>query len=170
MIVLTTERLVLRHLRAEDADFILALVNDPDWLRYIGDRGIRTADDARGYIATGPVDMYARLGFGLYAVELRGEGTPIGICGLIRRDWLEEVDLGFAFLPRFRGAGYAFEAAAATVEHARSPLGLGRLMAIVSPDNADSIRLLGKLGMTFERRVQPPGASGEVCVYGRALA
>jgi RimJ/RimL family protein N-acetyltransferase len=169
LIVLSTERLVLRHLTAEDADFILALMNDPDWLRYIGDRGIRTADDARGYIATGPVDMYARLGFGLYAVELREDGIPIGICGLIRRDWLEDVDLGFAFLPRFRGAGYAYEAAAATVEHARAPLGLDRLMAIVSPENEDSVRLLGKLGMTFERMAQPPGAGGQVCVFGRAL-
>jgi ribosomal-protein-alanine N-acetyltransferase len=168
--VLTTERLVLRHLAADDADFIVALMNDPDWLRYIGDRGIRTADDARGYIASGPVDMYARLGFGLYAVELRDDGTPIGICGLIRRDWLEDVDLGFAFLPRFRGAGYAHEAAAATVEHARDTLGLDRLLAIVSPENEGSVRLLGKLGMTFERRAQPPGAGGEVCVYGRALA
>ena len=170
MNVLSTERLLLRHLTEEDADFIVALMNDPDWLRFIGDRGIRTAEDARGYIASGPADMYARLGFGLYAVELRDEGTPIGICGLIKRDWLEAVDLGFAFLPRFRGAGYAYEAAAATVEHARSPLGLDRLMAIVSPENADSVRLLGKLGMAFERMAQPPGAGGEVCVYGRALA
>src|SRR5215218_10903110 len=118
--VLSTERLVLRRLAAEDAEFILELMNDPDWLRFIGDRGIRTVEDARGYIATGPVDMYARLGFGLYAVELREDRTPIGICGLIRRDWLEDVDLGFAFLPHFRGAGYAHEAAAETLEYARN--------------------------------------------------
>jgi RimJ/RimL family protein N-acetyltransferase len=168
--VLSTERLVLRHLAADDADFILALTNDPDWLRYIGDRGIRTADDARGYIATGPADMYARLGFGLYAVELMEDRTAIGICGLIRRDWLEDVDLGFAFLPRFRGVGYAHEAAAATVEYARATLGLDRLLAIVSPENEDSVRLLGKLGMTFQRMARPAPEAGEVSVFERALA
>ena len=169
MHVLTTERLVLRWLAAEDADFIVALMNDPDWLRFIGDRGIRTADDARGYIATGPTSMYARLGFGLYAVELRETQAAIGICGLVERDWLEAVDLGFAFLPRFRGAGYAHEAAAATLDHARM-LGLDRVLAIVSPDNEDSVRLLTKLGFTFQRMARPPAAADEVCIFERGLA
>lgn len=167
--VLATERLDLRWLAAEDAEFILALTNDPDWLRYIGDRGIRTVDDAREYIATGPAAMYARLGFGLYAVELRESRAPIGICGLIRRDWLEAVDVGFAFLPRFRGMGYAREAAAATLEHART-LGFDRVQAIVSPDNGDSIQLLTKLGMKLERMGQPAADAAEVCIYGRTLA
>jgi RimJ/RimL family protein N-acetyltransferase len=168
--VLSTERLVLRWLAAEDADFILELMNDPDWLRFIGDRGIRTADDARGYIAAGPASMYARLGFGLYAVELREGGTPIGICGLVERDWLEAVDLGFAFLPRFRGVGYAREAAAATLDYARTTLGLDRVLAIVSPENEDSVRLLEKLGFTFQRMARPPAAADEVCIYERAFA
>jgi RimJ/RimL family protein N-acetyltransferase len=168
--VLETERLVLRWLAAEDADFILELMNDPDWLRYIGDRGIRTADDARNYIATGPVAMYSRLGFGLYAVELKESHAPIGICGLLKRDWLEEVDVGFAFLPAFRGMGYAHEAAAATLEHARTALGRDRILAIVSPENDDSIRLLTKLGLTFERMGQPAPDAKEVCIYGRAFA
>jgi len=167
--VLETERLALRWLAEGDADFIVELMNDPDWLRFIGDRGIRTADDARAYIATGPAAMYARLGFGLYAVELKETRAPIGICGLVARDWLETVDLGFAFLPRFRGMGYAYEAAAATLEHART-LGLDRILAIVSPDNDGSIRLLGKLGLAFERMATPPGAAGEVCIFGRTFA
>jgi RimJ/RimL family protein N-acetyltransferase len=168
--VLATERLDLRRLTVDDAEFIFELTNDPDWLRFIGDRGIRTLDDARGYIETGPLAMYARLGFGLYAVELREGRTPIGICGLIRRDWLEDADLGFAYLPRFRGMGYAFEAAAATLEHAKSALGMERVLAIVSPENEDSVRLLTKLGMTFQRMARPDGDAGEVCVFGRALA
>ena len=169
MHVLTTERLVLRWLAAEDADFIVALMNDPDWLRFIGDRGIRTADDARNYIATGPAAMYARLGFGLYAVERREDQAAIGICGLVERDWLEAVDLGFAFLPRYRGVGYAHEAAAATLDHART-LGLDRVLAIVSPDNEDSVRLLAKLGFTFQRMARPPAAADEACIFERGLA
>jgi ribosomal-protein-alanine N-acetyltransferase len=168
--VLATERLVLRWLAEEDAGFILELTNDPDWLRHIGNGGIRTLDDARGYIATGPAAMYARLGFGLYAVELRESGTPVGICGLIKRDWLEDVDVGFAFLPRFRGMGYAREAASATLEYARSALGLCRIAAIFSPDNDASIRLLAKLGLSFERMARPAADGEEVCVFGGALA
>lgn len=169
MQVLATERLVLRWLAEDDAGFILELVNDPDWLRHIGDRGVRTLDDARRYIETGPASAYER-GFGLYAVELRESGVPIGICGLINRDWLEDVDVGFAFLPAFRGKGYAREAAAATLEHARDALGMSRIAAIVSPDNTDSIRLLEKLGLGFERMARPPGEDEEVCVYGGAIA
>jgi ribosomal-protein-alanine N-acetyltransferase len=167
--VLETERLVLRWLTAADADFLVALMNDPDWLRFIGDRGIRTADDARRYVETGPARTIARRGFGMYAVALKETGAPIGICGLVDRDWLEEADLGFAFLPHFRGMGYAREAAAATLEHART-LGLSGVLAIVSPENHGSVRLLGKLGMDFVRRARPAPDAGEVCVYGRSFA
>lgn len=165
-----TDRLLLRRLTDDDASFLVELMNDPDWLRYIGDRGVRTLDDARHYVATGPGAMYARHGYGLYAVERRDEPGPIGICGLVRRDWLEDADLGFAFLPRFRGAGYAREAAAATLEHARSDLGLDRVLAIVSPENEASVSLLTKLGMTFLRMARPAPDAAEVCVYGRELA
>lgn len=165
--MLSTERLELRWLKAEDADFILELMNDADWLRFIGDRGIRTVDDARDYIATGPAAMYPS-GFGMYAVESTEGGNVIGICGLLRRDWLEAPDIGYAFLPRFRGMGYAQEAAAATLEYART-LGISRILAIVSPDNHGSIRLLTKLDMTFERMALPPGEASEVCIYGRRL-
>lgn len=168
--VLTTARLLLRRLDDEDAPFIVELMNDPGWLRFIGDRGVRTPDDARSYVATGPGAMYARYGYGLYAVERRDEPGPIGICGLVRRDWLEDADLGFAFLPAFRGAGYAREAAAGTLEHAKTALGLERVLAIVSPDNEASIRLLTKLGMAFQRMAQAAPDAAEVCVYGRELA
>lgn len=169
MQVLATERLVLRWLVEEDAGFILELMNDPDWLRFIGDRGVRTVEDARDYIATRLAAMYPRLGFGLYAVEPREGGAPIGICGLVKRDWLEDVDVGFAFLPRFRGMGYAREAAAATLEHA-STLGFSRIAAIVSPDNDGSIRLLEKLGLGFERMARPSADADEVCVFSGPIA
>lgn len=164
MRTLETERFALRCLEAADARFVLELVNDPDWLRYIGDRGIRSIEAAREYI-DGPRAMYARLGFGLYLVELKGAATALGICGLIKRDWLEDVDLGFAFLAPFRGNGYACEAASATLDFAESALGLRRVAAIVSPENLGSRRLLTRLGMQLERMVRPPFDANAVCLY-----
>jgi RimJ/RimL family protein N-acetyltransferase len=163
--VFETERLALRWLEAADAGFLHELMNDPDWLRYIGDRGIRSVEDARNHIVNGPREMYARSGFGLHLVELQGTSAALGVCGLIKRDWLADVDLGFAFLARHRGAGYAFEAASATRNYARSTLRLDRIVAIVSPENLDSIRLLTKLGMTLERMVKPPGETREVGLF-----
>jgi RimJ/RimL family protein N-acetyltransferase len=152
--VLETDRLILRRLSAGDAAFILELVNDPGWLRFIGDRGVRTLDDARQYILSGPVDMYERLGFGLYAVELKDGGAAIGMCGLIKRATLPDIDLGFAFLPRFVGQGYASEAAAGVLAYARRALGLSRVLAITSPDNDRSIRLLERIGFRFQGMLQ----------------
>jgi [ribosomal protein S5]-alanine N-acetyltransferase len=149
MNVLETERLILRWLSAEDAAFILELVNDPAWLRFIGDRGVRTLEDARNYILNGPVAMYRREGFGLYLVELKQSATPIGICGLIKRAALEDVDIGFAFLPAFYGQGYAYESASAIMNFAQNTVGLNRVVAITAPDNRRSIALLTKLGLSF---------------------
>ena len=153
MNVLETARLALRRLTPEDAPFILELVNEPSWLQFIGDKGVRTLDDARGYIQNGPMDMYARLGFGLYLVELK-DGTPIGMCGLIKRPALEDVDIGFAFRPQFWGQGYARESAAAVLDHGRDAFKLKRIVAITSPGNISSIRLLEKLGFEFEQELQ----------------
>ncbi len=150
MIVLETDRLVLRQQTIEDAAFILELLNDPSWIRYIGDKGVRTLDDARSFIIKGPLNMYARFGFGFYLTALKDEGTPIGICGFAKRDFLEDVDIGYAFLPEFRGKGYAFEAASAAMGYARSELGLKRIVAITSQDNHASAKLLEKLGLRFE--------------------
>jgi len=163
--VLDTQRLVLRRLELADAGFILEITNDPDWLRHIGDRGIRSLDDARRYIIDGPCAMYERHGFGLYLVALRDGGTRIGLCGLVKRDWLDDVDIGFAFLPAFRGRGYALEAAAATLEYGRTTLGLHRVAAIVSPGNSDSLQLLGRLGLRLERMVLPPNETSQLCLY-----
>lgn len=152
--VLDTERLVLRRLSDADAGFILELLNEPDFIRFIGDRGIRTMDDARAYIADGPVASYLQNGYGLYRVELKESGEPIGICGLLNRDELEDVDIGFAFLGAFRSSGYGTEAAAAVKDHARDVLGLTRLAAITQRDNPASIRVLEKIGLRYEIMVR----------------
>jgi RimJ/RimL family protein N-acetyltransferase len=165
MKVLETERLILRRLTVEDSEFMLELLNDPSWLRFIGDRGVRTLDAARDYILKTLVAMYERLGFGLYLTELKGEGVPIGICGLIKRDSLEDVDLGFAFLPKFRGKGYAYESALAVMAYGRKTFGLNRLVAITSPGNYGSARLLEKLGFDFERMVKLSDDSAEVSLF-----
>jgi ribosomal-protein-alanine N-acetyltransferase len=156
MTVVQTQRMILRRLTLDDAPFMHALVNDPAWLQYIGDRGVRTLDDAREYLRTGAIDMYARLGFGLFLVELKATGEAIGICGLIKRDALADVDLGFAFLPQFRGGGYATESAQGTMTYARQQLGMQRVVAIVSPQNSRSIALLEKLGFRFEQELRLP--------------
>ncbi len=149
-----TERLILRPMTEKDADFILELLNDPAFIRYIGDRKVRTLEGARVYITDGPVASYARNGFGLYLVELRESGESMGMCGLIRRNTLKDVDIGYAFLPKFWSRGYAFEAAQEMKLYAREELGLKRLVAVVDPENLASIYLLEKLGMKFEKMVR----------------
>jgi RimJ/RimL family protein N-acetyltransferase len=164
--VLETDRLVVRRLSSEDAEFILRLLNEPSWLRFIGNKSVRTVEDARSYILKGPVEMYSRLGFGLYLVELKEEGLPIGICGLIKRDSLEDVDIGFAFVPEYWGRGYAYESASAVMAYGRNVLGLDRIVAITSVDNDRSVRLLEKLGMRFEGLVKLSDDSKEVKLFG----
>ena len=169
MKVLGTERLTLRELDTADAAFILELVNEPAWLRYIGDRGVRTLEAARDYLLTKLMASYARHGFGFWAVELRDGQTPVGICGLIKRDVLDDIDLGFAFLAAHRRKGYAFEAARATMTHARLTLDVHRLAAVVVPDNESSRRLLEKLGFTFERNVRLADDAPEVQLYAAVI-
>jgi RimJ/RimL family protein N-acetyltransferase len=170
MKVLDTERLILRWLTAEDAPFMLGLLNEPSFLQHIGDRGVRTVEDARRYIHTVPMTSYARFGFGLYLVEPKEGGEPMGICGLVKRDALKDVDLGFAFLPRFWSKGYAFESASAVLAHARSDLGLKRIVAIVSPGNAASVGLLEKLGFRLEGLTRLSDDAPEVQLFGLKLS
>jgi len=167
--VLATSRLRLRVATPGDAPFYLELVNDPDFIAHIGDRGLRTLDAAARAIEDGPVLMQRTRGHSLYLVERIEDGLPVGMSGLIKRDTLADIDLGYAFLPAYRGLGYAFEAAQAVTAHARS-LGIPRLVAITNPANAASIGLLLKLGMRYERfAVLTEGQPG-VNVYGMALA
>ena len=165
MHVLETERLTLLRITTDDAAFILELLNDAAFLRFIGDKGVRTLEEARQYILQGPIESYERLGFGLYLVALKATGVPIGICGLIKRDTLEDVDIGFAFLPEFRAKGYAFESAAAVKDYGLNVKGLRSLLAITNPDNTGSIRVLEKIGFKFERLITLTEDSPEIRLY-----
>lgn len=168
-----TDRLCLSPLCPEDAGFILSLVNDPDWLRYIGDKGVRTLDDATGYILDGPVKSYAANGFGLLAVRRKNDDLPVGICGLLKRETLNHPDLGFAFLPAFRSRGYAPESASAVIAHARDKLGFSEVLAITKADNNPSIHVLEKLGFRYRQMIDAPGdapgRSSRVRLYRRRL-
>jgi RimJ/RimL family protein N-acetyltransferase len=166
-IVIQTERLVLRRLELSDAAFILELLNEAAFLRFIGDKGVRTLSDAREYILKGPVDSYGRHGFGLYATSLR-DGTPTGICGLVKRDGLDDVDVGFAFLSRHCSKGYAVESASAVLAHARQELRLQRIVAITAPENLGSIAVLEKIGLKFERMIRLTEHSPELKLFGPA--
>jgi RimJ/RimL family protein N-acetyltransferase len=157
-------------LNVDDAAFMLTLLNEPSFVRNIGDRGVRTIPEAQAYIAAGPLASYERFGFGLYLVELPDPAIAIGICGLVKRDTLPDVDIGFAFLPQFWSQGYAFESASAVRDHARDQVGLRRLIAIVDPGNAGSIRVIQKLGFTFERIIRLGDEHKDVKLFGCDLS
>lgn len=159
MFKLTTERLTLRELNDADAAFILALLNDPDFIRNIGDRAVRSLDDARAYIRNGPAASYAQHGHGLWRVALADGDIPIGMCGLIKRAGLPDADIGYAYLPEFRGKGYAVEAAAAALAFARDGLKLTRLLGITSMDNERSGRVLKCIGLRPDGEVRLPDAA-----------
>ena len=164
--IIETERLFLRELSAdEDAEFILELVNEPAWISNIGDRGIRTTEAARDYITSRIAASYEQNGFGLYLVGLKDSGERIGICGLIKRDTLEDVDIGFAFLERFWSKGYAVESADAVMNHARGSLKLGRIVAITIPSNQGSIKVLEKIGLRFEKMIKMPADEEEIMLF-----
>lgn len=153
MILLETDRLILREFTTDDAAFILLLLNNPTWLQYIGDRNVKTIDDAHNYLLNGPMKSYEVNGFGLSMVEMKHDRTPIGMCGLIKRETLEHADIGFALLPEYAGAGYAYEIAIATMRYAKDKLGLDPIVAITSVDNTRSISLLKKIGLNFEKMI-----------------
>jgi RimJ/RimL family protein N-acetyltransferase len=163
--VIETDRLVLRKLSTDDAEFINELLNQPSFLRYIGDKEVRNNADAVRYIQTGPIASYERFGFGLYLVELKETGTSIGICGLLKRDSLPDVDVGFAFLPNYWSQGYAFESASAVMTYGREVLGLRRIVAITSLDNDASIRLLERIGLRFEGLIKLSEDQSEVRLF-----
>jgi RimJ/RimL family protein N-acetyltransferase len=164
--ILETERLLLRQFSAEDAEFILEQVNEPSFIQNIGDRGVRTLDDARAYISNGPVASYAKNGFGLCLVTLKETGESIGMCGLIKRDTLNDVDIGYAFLPKFWGKGYAIEAARFVKAYAKDVIRLKRIVAITDPANEASIRVLEKIGLRFEHMVRLSADDIELKLFG----
>jgi RimJ/RimL family protein N-acetyltransferase len=166
MNIIETERLILRKLTLDDAAFILDLLNRPSFIQFIGDRGVRTFDDARNYLSKKLVDSYERFGFGLYLTLLKESNIPIGICGLVRRESLEDVDIGFAFLPQYWLKGFAFESASAVMAYAKNILGIKRIVGIATPDNHGSIRVLEKLGLKFEQMVKLSEDDVELKLFG----
>jgi ribosomal-protein-alanine N-acetyltransferase len=167
--VLETERLRLRWLSLEDAGFLLELLNDSAWLQCIGDFGVRTLENARTYRIRSPLAMSGHLGFGLYLTELTQELVPIGVCGLIKRDFWDAVDSGFGFLPDFRMQGYAYEAAAAILAYGKETFGLKRIVAITALDTQASKRVLEKLGLHVERVIHYPSRGEEVTLFATVL-
>jgi len=169
MIILETERLLLRTLDQNDAPFYLRLVNEPTWLQYIGNRGVTTLEQARMAIENGPMQMFRQYGHCLYLVQLKQGGDPIGLCGLLKRDSLDDIDLGYALLPEYVGCGYTVEAASAVLQYAFSALDKRRVVAIVASENVKSMRVLERLGMQFERLVSVDTQTAQVRLYAIAL-
>ena len=156
MTILDTKRLTLRQFSVDDAPFIYELFNDPDWIRFIGDRNIHTVDDARAFIEKRLIPAYAQFGFGFYLTALKETGESVGMCGLIKRDFLDDVDTGYAFLPHARGKGFAFEAAEATLRYGMNDLGIPRIVAITDVENGRSTHLLNKLGLHLQGTIMHP--------------
>jgi RimJ/RimL family protein N-acetyltransferase len=166
---LETPRLILRRLELADAPFVVALLNEQSFIANIGDRGVRSIEDAHRYLREGPMAMYEQHGFGLWHVARKTDGVAVGMCGLLKRDTLPDVDVGYAFFPAYWGQGFASEAAEATLRHGAGRFGLKRVIGVVSEGNTGSIRVLEKLGMSFERMVAMHPDEPPVRLYGRAL-
>jgi ribosomal-protein-alanine N-acetyltransferase len=166
---LETPRLSLRRFEFADAPFVVTLLNQPSFIANIGDRGVRSIEDAHRYLREGPMAMYEKHGFGLWQVLRNSDGAPLGMCGLLKRDNLPDVDIGYAFLPEYWGAGFALEAAEATVRHGALKFGLKRVIAVVSQGNTASMRVLEKLGLQYERMFAMRPDEPEVRLYGRTL-
>jgi RimJ/RimL family protein N-acetyltransferase len=163
--ILHTDRLLLRDFTEGDAAFMLGLFNDPAFHRFIGDKGVRTEDAAREYLTTYYISSYALHGFGPYCVILKQSGAPIGMCGILKRPWLADPDIGYAFLPEYRGRGFAAEAGRAVVQYAQEVVGLARLVAIIDNENQDSIKLISSLGFTFEAMVRETPDKPELALF-----
>jgi [ribosomal protein S5]-alanine N-acetyltransferase len=159
MVFLETKRCNISTLQPSDAPFIFTLMNSPGWLQFIGDRGIRSIADARNYIFTGPMKSYRQYGFGLFLVQEKETGKKMGLCGLLKREQFDDIDLGFAFLPEYNGKGYARESAMAIMDFAINELKLSRLLAFTDANNIKSIQLLEKLGFIFEKMTSWPNAA-----------
>jgi RimJ/RimL family protein N-acetyltransferase len=166
---LETARLRLRRISLDDAEFMFEIWNDPAFIRNVGDRGVRTIEQAREAIMSGALKLYANYGYGPYAMVLKSDGSSIGICGLFKRDNLDHPDIGFSVLPDFCGKGYAGEAAIAVLAHARDDLCIRELTAIVSQTNVPSIGLIEKLGLSFVRMITMPGDDEDICLYSAKI-
>lgn len=169
MEIARTERLLIREFTLGDAPFVLELVNEPAWLQFIGDKGVRSIEDAENYLLNGPIKSYKANGYGLWMVQLKDDQTPLGMCGLIKREALDHPDIGFAYRSAHNGKGYGYEAARAVLDYAKNKAGLSQILAITNPDNIRSIRLLEKLGLKYERLITMPGEQTPILLLGTHL-
>lgn len=167
MQILETERLILRQFTLDDAAFILELLNTPTWLQFIGDRNVHSIEDAEKYLLNGSMKSYAENGFGFYAVIDKESEKAIGMCGLIKRDNLPDIDIGFAFLPHLLSKGFGYEIASATLDYAFNVLKIKRIIAIVNPDNEKSIGLIKKIGMQFEEMIKFGEEAKELMLFAK---
>jgi RimJ/RimL family protein N-acetyltransferase len=163
--IFETERTILREVTEDDAEFVLDLLNQPSFIKYIGDRNVRTLSDAAEYVESRFTSSYRQFGFGMWAVVLKKTNQAIGICGFVKRDSLPDADIGFAFLPQFEKKGYGFESASAAMRYGKDVLNLPRVLAITSKDNENSGKLLGKLGFKFERLIVLPNDDEELKLF-----
>ncbi len=168
MIILETERLILRSFNVDDAAFYFTLWKQASWIQFIGDKKFRDVDDARESLLNGPMKMFVDKGFSLYLTTLKDD-TPIGMCGLIKRDTLDDVDIGYGLLSAYEGKGYTIEAARAVMDYAKNDLHLQRIVAITTTDNQKSISLLEKIGMRYEKMVKAPSDDGQLMLYGKDI-
>ena len=162
---LETERLILRPFNLKDIEFIVELLNTESWIKYIGDRNVKTKEQAKLYLENGPLKSYKENGFGLYLVEQKSNHQSIGMCGLIKRGYLNQADLGFAFLDQFTGQGYAFESSIKILELAKETLHMSRILAITIPDNLSSIKLLEKIGFKFQNEILQAESNEVLSLY-----
>jgi RimJ/RimL family protein N-acetyltransferase len=164
--IIETERLLLREFTVDDSQFILELLNSEGWLKYIGDRNIKTTEQAINYLENVLIEGYRMHGYGFGLVALKKETRPIGLCGLIKRDHLPHIDIGFAFLPSYIGKGYGYEIAKKTLQYGFQQLQQEKIIAITLPTNSASIKLLEKLGLTYESRFVSKDKNEELLIYG----
>lgn len=170
MPIAETQRLVISKFTVKDAPFFLELANSPTWIKYIGDRNLKTVEDAEEYIKSRPLKSYSDFGFGFYKLLLKEENLkPIGTCGLVKREELDDVDIGFAMLPDYEGKGFGFESSNAILELAKNKFKIKRISAITLPNNNKSIKLLEKLGLTFEKKVKPFEDDEELLLFVKTL-
>jgi RimJ/RimL family protein N-acetyltransferase len=165
MTVLETKRLLLSRFSYDDCEFIHELVNEHSFKRFIGDKNVNSLDDARRYLREGPITMYDKFGYGLFLVNLRGAARAAGICGLVKREAFDDPDIGFAFLERYRGNGYATESATAVLAHGFEVLNLQRIIALADVGNENSVRLLQRLGFVYERKVRMPEDDHDIDLF-----
>lgn len=163
--IFETERLTLRELNENDTSFIIELLNSEGWLKNIGDRNVKSVEQAREYLINGPIKGYKDNGYGLSLVELKNEKIPIGMCGIIKRDTLDLPDIGYAFLPRYHRQGYAFEIAQQVLIYAKVELNLTEILAITIPENEPSIKLLNKLGFNFHKKIDATENAPELKLF-----